>query len=80
MSAGQGLTRGEVQRVGAGWTNAGLGCCLLGVFLLGYAFRGPGPTSPFGLMGLAAIAVGWVLFGYVIWRRTRYVRAHQSKG
>jgi uncharacterized membrane protein len=52
--------------------------CLIGAVLVIYAsYRVPGGAfTPFGYTALAVIAVGWALFAYSIFARTRYVRAH----
>ena len=55
---------------------AGFVGCLLGVLLMAYGrFR---PEAPDWTVwaGLAVIVVSWALFAYVIYARTRYVRAH----
>ena len=68
-------------RVAPASQTVGLVFCLAGVFVLGYAAtEGPGAHSLVGYSGIALIAVGWALFGYVIYRRTRYARVHPFKG
>jgi hypothetical protein len=56
----------------------GLGfvACLLGAILLIWGRTVPGAPSWAVVAGLVTIGVGWLLFAYVIIRRTRYVRAH----
>ena len=55
---------------------AGMAGCLIGALLLIWgrqAAEAPAWTAP---VGLVTIGAAWALFAYVIYRRTRYVRAH----
>jgi hypothetical protein len=55
---------------------AGMAGCLIGALLLIWgrqAAQAPAWAAP---VGLATIGAAWALFAYVIYRRTRYVRAH----
>ena len=50
---------------------------LLGLAAFAWAaIEGPGPGSRMAHWAEAAVALGWVLFFYVMVRRTEYVRAH----
>ncbi|WP_454760128.1 hypothetical protein [Caulobacter segnis] len=54
----------------------GLVACMLGAILL--IWGRTAQDAPFWAVvaGLVTIGAGWLLFAYVIIRRTRYVRAH----
>lgn len=49
---------------------------LAGVLLLIWGRETPGAPAWATPTGLLVIGAGWVLFAYVIVRRTRYVRTH----
>ncbi len=50
--------------------------CLIGVLILAWArFRAGAPSWEL-TAGLVVIGVSWALFAYVLYARTRYVRAH----
>ena len=54
----------------------GLVGCLIGVLILAWArFRDGAPQWELAA-GLVVIGFSWLLFAYVIFARTRYVRAH----
>ncbi len=55
---------------------AGLMGCIIGVVLLGLARMREPHRDWLMWVALGVISVSWVLFGYVIYARTRYVRAH----
>ena len=55
---------------------AGLVGCLIGALLLIWGRQAAGAPAWAAPTGLVTIGAGWVLFAYVILRRTRYVRAH----
>ena len=55
---------------------AGLVGCLIGALLLIWGRQVAGAPAWAAPTGLVTIGAGWVLFAYVILRRTRYVRAH----
>ncbi|HWT50784.1 MAG TPA: hypothetical protein VN113_01220, partial [Caulobacter sp.] len=48
----------------------------VGAILLIWGRTAPGAPFWAVVAGLVTIGVGWLLFAYVILRRTRYVRAH----
>jgi ABC-type Fe3+-siderophore transport system permease subunit len=50
--------------------------CLVGALLLIWGRMVSGAPDWAVAAGLVTIAAGWLLFVYVILRRTRYVRAH----
>lgn len=54
----------------------GLLACLAGALLLIWGRSGQGAPFWAVIAGLVTIGAGWLLFAYVIIRRTRYVRAH----
>lgn len=54
----------------------GLIGCLLGALLLIWGRQAAGAPSWAAPAGLVTIGAAWLLFAYVIIRRTRYVRAH----
>jgi len=54
----------------------GFVACLLGAILLVWGRTVQGAPFWAVIAGLVTIAAGWLLFAYVIIRRTRYVRAH----
>ena len=55
---------------------AGLVGCLVGALLLIWGRLSAGAPVWAAPTGLVTIGAGWLLFAYVILRRTRYVRAH----
>ncbi len=55
---------------------AGLLGCLVGALLLIWGRQVAGAPVWAVPTGLVTIGAGWLLFAYVIIRRTRYVRAH----
>ena len=55
---------------------AGLVGCLVGALLLIWGRQVAGAPAWAAPTGLVTIGAAWVLFAYVILRRTRYVRAH----
>jgi hypothetical protein len=55
---------------------AGLVGCLVGALLLIWGRQAAGAPAWAVPTGLVTIGAGWLLFAYVIIRRTRYVRAH----
>jgi hypothetical protein len=55
---------------------AGLVGCLIGALLLIWGRQNAGAPAWAAPTGLVTIGAGWLLFAYVILRRTRYVRAH----
>ena len=55
---------------------AGLIGCLIGALLLIWGRQAAGAPAWAAPTGLVTIGAGWLLFAYVILRRTRYVRAH----
>ena len=55
---------------------AGLVGCLVGALLLIWGRQSVGAPAWAAPTGLVTIGAGWLLFAYVILRRTRYVRAH----
>ena len=63
---------------GLGRRERGIGfvACLLGALLLIWGRVVAGAPEWAVVLGLVTIAAGWLLFAYVILRRTRYVRAH----
>ena len=54
----------------------GLAACLVGALVLIWGRMASAAPSWAAPVGLVTIAAGWLLFAYVILRRTRYVRAH----
>ena len=54
----------------------GLVGCLVGALLLIWGRQAAGAPAWAVPTGLVTIGASWVLFAYVIIRRTRYVRAH----
>jgi hypothetical protein len=54
----------------------GFVACLVGAMLLIWGRTVPGAPFWAVIAGLVTIGAGWLLFAYVIIRRTRYVRAH----
>ncbi len=55
---------------------AGMIASLIGVMLLIWGRQVAGAPAWAAPTGLVTIGAAWVLFAYVIYRRTRYVRAH----
>jgi hypothetical protein len=55
---------------------SGLAACLVGALVLIWGRMAPAAPAWAVPVGLVTIAAGWLLFAYVILRRTRYVRAH----
>ncbi len=67
----------EIRCVALRARKVGLAALFLGFVTLVWAvWRGPGMDSDAAHSGEAAIVLGWVLFIYVMLKRTRYVRAH----
>lgn len=54
----------------------GLVACLAGALFLIWGRTISGAPQWAVIAGLVTIGAGWLLFAYVIIRRTRYVRAH----
>lgn len=54
----------------------GFVACLVGAILLIWGRTVQGAPFWAVIAGLVTIGAGWLLFAYVIIRRTRYVRAH----
>jgi hypothetical protein len=54
----------------------GLAGCLVGALLLIWGRQVAGAPAWAAPTGLVTIGAAWALFAYVIYRRTRYVRAH----
>ena len=54
----------------------GFVACLVGALLLIWGRTVQGAPFWAVVAGLVTIGAGWMLFAYVIIRRTRYVRAH----
>ncbi|MBU4435208.1 MAG: hypothetical protein PSX79_17130 [bacterium] len=54
----------------------GFVACLIGAVLLIWGRTVAGAPQWAVIGGLLTIAAGWLLFAYVILRRTRYVRVH----
>ncbi|CAN5385782.1 hypothetical protein BH10PSE4_BH10PSE4_15440 [soil metagenome] len=54
----------------------GMIASLIGVLLLIWGRQVAGAPAWAAPTGLVTIGAAWVLFAYVIYRRTRYVRAH----
>ena len=68
---------GEIREVALRVRRMGWAALLLGAATLIWAvWRGPGVHSSEAHYGEAAIVLGWLLFFYVMFQRTRYVRAH----
>jgi len=65
-----------VKSLGRRERGLGLLACLAGALLLIWGRSAPGAPFWAIVAGLVTIGVGWLLFAYVIIRRTRYVRAH----
>jgi len=65
-----------VKSVGRRERGLGLLACLAGALLLIWGRAGQGAPFWAVIAGLVTIGAGWLLFAYVIIRRTRYVRAH----
>jgi hypothetical protein len=55
---------------------AGFVACLIGALLLIWGRMRAGAPAFALPAGVVLIAVGWALFAYVIFARTRYVRTH----
>ena len=67
----------EIRSIGLRVRQAGWIVLMLGVATFAWAtIDGPGPSSKIAHWAIAAVALGWVLFFYVMVRRTKYVRAH----
>jgi hypothetical protein len=70
----------DVRHVALGARRTGWAALLAGAGTLAWsATRGPGVDSAAAYSGEVAIALGWLLFVYVMVKRTRYVRAHPFK-
>lgn len=65
-----------IRALGRGERGLGFIASLIGALLLIWGRMVDGAPSWAVGLGLATIAVAWLLFIYVILRRTRYVRAH----
>jgi len=65
-----------IRALGRRERGVGFVACLLGAILLIWGRTGQGAPFWAVVAGLATIGAGWLLFAYVIIRRTRYVRAH----
>ncbi len=67
----------EIRRVARRARRLGWLALLLGATTFAWAIlRGPGVHSRPAHLALAAIILGWGLFFYVMFQRTRYARAH----
>ena len=55
---------------------AGFVACLVGALTLVFGRMVAAAPDWVAMAGLLTIAAGWLLFAYVLVRRTRYVRAH----
>lgn len=67
----------EIREVALRARRMGWAALLLGAATLIWAvLRGPGVHSGAAHYGEAAIALGWLLFFYVMFQRTRYARRH----
>jgi hypothetical protein len=55
---------------------AGMAGCLIGALLLIWGRQVADAPVWAAPTGLVTIGAAWLLFAYVIYRRTRYVRAH----
>ena len=68
---------GEIREVALRARRMGWAALFLGAATLIWAvWRGPGFDSRAAHYGEAAIGLGWLLFFYVMFQRTRYVRSH----
>ena len=65
-----------IRALGRRERSVGFIACLLGALLLIWGRMVSGAPDWAVVAGLVTIATGWLLFAYVILRRTRYVRAH----
>ena len=65
-----------IRALGRRERGVGFVASLLGALLLVWGRMVPGAPQWAVVAGLVTIAVAWLLFVYVILRRTRYVRAH----
>lgn len=65
-----------VKSLGRRERGLGLLACLAGALLLIWGRSAEGAPFWAVIAGLVTIGAGWLLFAYVIIRRTRYVRAH----
>lgn len=65
-----------VKSLGRRERGLGLLACLAGAMLLIWGRSTPSAPIWAVIAGLITIGAGWLLFAYVIIRRTRYVRAH----
>lgn len=65
-----------IRALGRRERGAGFVASLVGALLLIWGRTVEGAPSWAVVAGLVTIGVGWLLFAYVIIRRTRYVRAH----
>ncbi len=67
----------EIRSVALRARKIGYAIILLGLMTFVWAaWRGPGVHSELAHSAEAAIVLGWALFIYVMFKRTRYVRAH----
>ena len=68
---------GEIREVALRARRMGWAALFMGAATLVWAvLRGPGVHSGVAHYGEAAIGLGWALFFYVMFQRTRYVRSH----
>ncbi len=65
-----------IRSLGRRERGAGFVACLVGALLLIWGRTVAGAPFWAVVVGLLGIGAGWLLFAYVIIRRTRYVRAH----
>ena len=67
----------EIRLVAIRARKVGLAVLVMGLTIFAWAaWRGPGVHSGLAHSAEAAIVLGWALFVYVMFKRTRYVRAH----
>ena len=67
----------EIREVALRARRMGWAALFMGAVTLAWAvFRGPGMHSRVAHSAEAAIVLGWALFVYVMFKRTRYVRSH----
>jgi len=65
-----------IRSLGRRERGVGFVACLVGALLLIWGRTVQGAPFWAVVAGLVTIGAGWLLFAYVIIRRTRYVRAH----
>ena len=66
----------SIRALGRRERGVGFVACLVGALLLIWGRTVQGAPFLAVVAGLVTIGAGWLLFAYVIIRRTRYVRAH----